>query len=128
MSLIIFISETAYHKSVTKSMKIGIDRKTFRGTSHTRQNRLTRICKTFLKSLLVNIYVDQLLYSFLRFIHMFTNWRISRFFRRLIVIIWNYWLRHGRIVTKHITYSGLNDLTRTSHHLIELERFAQNNL
>ena len=35
-----------------------------------------------------------------------------------MVIIWNYQLQHVNIVTKHLTYSDLYDLTKTQSHQV----------
>ena len=92
-------------------------KKTFPEAFHIRQNQWTLIGKSFLTSLLANIYLDRLCTPFqvvsFTFFTCLQTQEFPAFFRRLMVIIWNYRLRHAKILTKHLTYSSLYDLTRT---------------
>ena len=84
MEICISMLKESYKKSI-KTQFSYFQKKTFPEAFHTCQNQLTRIGKSFLTSLLVNVYLDRLCTPFqvvsFTFSFTSTNSRISRFFQ-----------------------------------------------
>ena len=116
----------SYWKNIKKQFS-HLQKKTFPETFHIRQNRLNRIRKSFLTSLLVNIYLDRLSNMFQVVSFTFFTWlqteEFPAFFKRLMVIIWNYRLRHSKNrQNRHKTFDLLRLIRSNKHQFFAVDK------